>query len=310
MTIHLEAAAAATHWQGRILRLIGHRENAVFEMETPQGRAVLRLHRAGYQNPAAIRSELWWCAALYDAGLPVPRPLPTATGARLVQSDSGRLASALGWVPGLPLGDTGARLTDPLPVVLDRHHMLGRLLAQVHAATDRLHLPADFTRPRWDADGLVGDAACWGRFWQHPAATPAQSARLSEVRDWLDQHLRPLADPDIGPIHADVLRENILVNGRSLSLIDFDDAGIGYRLYDLGTALIGALQEPDYPLIRDALIAGYGARCVVNIDTVEMFTLARCCASVGWTMPRLAADDPIHRSHIARALDCADQIIR
>ena len=30
----------------------------------PRGRAALRLHRQGYQDAAAIRSELWWCAAL------------------------------------------------------------------------------------------------------------------------------------------------------------------------------------------------------------------------------------------------------
>jgi hypothetical protein len=42
---------------------------------------------------------------------------------------------------------------------------------------------------------------------------------------------------------------------------------------------------------------------------VDLFTLARCCASVGWTMPRLAPDDPIHRSHIARALHCATLVL-
>jgi hypothetical protein len=77
-----EAAEAAAHWGGaHSLRLIRDRENAVFEAALPTGRAALRLHRVGYQSEAAIRSELWWCAALADAGVPVPRPLPAQDGA-------------------------------------------------------------------------------------------------------------------------------------------------------------------------------------------------------------------------------------
>ena len=50
-----------------------------------------------------------------------------------------------------------------------------------------------------------------------------------------------------------------------------------------------------------------GARC--DAETVELFTLARCCASVGWTMPRLAPGDPINRSHIARATGWAETVM-
>ena len=110
-------------------------------------------------------------------------------------------------------------------------------------------------------------------------------------------------------IHADVLRENILVNDGALSLIDFDDSGFGFRLYDLGTALSQNLYEPDYPQIRDALIAGYSQTRPADRSTVEVFTLARTCASVGWAAPRLAPDSPIHASHIARAVMCAQTVM-
>ncbi len=58
MTLQDLAVEAAAHWQGRPTRLILNRENAVFEMAIPGGRAALRLHRMGYQNDAAIASEL------------------------------------------------------------------------------------------------------------------------------------------------------------------------------------------------------------------------------------------------------------
>jgi Ser/Thr protein kinase RdoA (MazF antagonist) len=185
---------------------------------------------------------------------------------------------------------------------LDLHHRLGALLSQLHRATDRLTLPEGFTRPSWNLEGLVGEAPFWGRFWDHPAATPDQRATLIRARDALRERLAG----DQGLIHADVLRENVLVNGRSVSLIDFDDSGFGFRLYDLGTVLSQNLYEPAYTEIRDALMAGYGT---ADRAMVEAFTLARTLASVGWTMPRLGPDDPIHRSHLARAVMCAGRVL-
>lgn len=309
MTVQDQADLAARHWHGQIRRLIRNRENAVFEMETPDGPAALRLHRHGYQDAAAIRSELWWCARLAEAGVAVPPPLPGRDGSLLLTLPGGRFASAIRWQDGVPLGETGVPLADPLPVILDRHRALGRLLAQVHSAADHLTLPEDFSRPRWDMAGLVGEAPQWGRFWDHPAATPAQAHRLRVVRDWLAGRLRDMSEADFGLIHADVLRENVLVDQQAISLIDFDDSGFGYRAYDLGTAMLGNLAEPAYALIRDALVDGYATLRPVSVAMVEVFTLMRACASVGWTMPRLRADDPIHRSHLARCLSCADRII-
>ncbi len=117
------------------------------------------------------------------------------------------------------------------------------------------------------------------------------------------------SDGNFGPIHADILRENILVQDQSLSLIDFDDCGLGFRQYDLGTAMLHNIHEPAYADLRDALISGYATLRPADRRTVEMFTLARACASVGWTMPRLASGDPVHKSHIARALFLAEKII-
>jgi Ser/Thr protein kinase RdoA (MazF antagonist) len=300
MTISETAAQA---WGGSILRTLRDRENHVLEMVLPTGdRAALRLHRAGYQSPAAIRSELWWCAELARAGLPVPAALPALDGALLVALPDGRLASAIAWMEGEALGEAAKPFTRPLPQVLDAYHALGALLARVHRATDAMILPDGFTRPRWDLGGLVGDNPLWGRFWEHPAATPDQRATLLRARDALRERLAG----DTGLIHADVLRENVLVNGCSVSLIDFDDSGFGFRLYDLGTALMQTVYHPEQPQIRAALMAGYGT---TDEPMVQAFTLARRLASVGWTMPRLQPDDPIHKSHLARATWVAGQVL-
>lgn len=299
-----EAAEAAALWDARPQRLIRARENSVYEVTLADGsRAALRLHRQGYQGEAAIRSELWLCAALARAGLPVPAALPARDGALLVHLSGGRAASLVRWLDGQALGEGGVPLAMPPDRQAQLHHDLGRLLRRLHAATAALPLPPEFTRPRWDRDGLVGEAPFWGRFWDHPAANEGDAATLRAARHFLADHLADQPPPQI--IHADVLRENVLVNDKSVSLIDFDDCGWGYPLYDLGTALVQNLAEPAYPAIRDALMQGYGTQ---DRAGVEAMVLARACASVGWTMPRLAPDDPIHTSHIARATGWARRL--
>jgi Ser/Thr protein kinase RdoA (MazF antagonist) len=297
------AEIAAQAWGGRVLRVLRDRENQVLEMALPSGeRSALRLHRAGYQSPAAIASELWLCAELARGGLAVPAALPALDGRLLLPLPDGRHASAIGWVEGDALGEANLPFSRPLTEVLDIYQALGSLLSRVHRATDAATLPVGFTRPRWDRDGLVGDNPLWGRFWDHPAATPDQRRGLVRARDALRERLAG----DIGLIHADVLRENVLVNGHSVSLIDFDDSGFGFRLYDLGTALVQTVLHPEHHQLRDALMAGYGT---ADQDMVEAFTLARTLASVGWTMPRLPPDDPIHRSHLARAVLYAGRVL-
>lgn len=303
-----EAEEAAARWGGTVIRLIAARENAVYELALAKGqRAAMRLHRTAYQTAEGIQAELDWCVRLSAAGLPVATPLPTADGARLVRLSTGRHASAIRWIEGEPMGDTHRPLSHPVERQLALHRNLGCLLARLHTATDA-DPPTPFPRPHWGVDGLTGEAPVWGRFWDHPAATSDQASTLRAARAHLRDRLAALQDPDIGLIHADVLRENVLVNGDALSLIDFDDCATGFRLYDLGTALLANWNEPARDALRDALIAGYTETRPADPAMVDLMTLARACASVGWTMPRLAPDDPIHRSHIARAVTLAEWI--
>lgn len=309
MTLNQLATEAAAHWGGTPIALIRNRENAVFRMSLPDGeQAALRLHRIGYQTQAAIDSELWFCTELANHGLPVPRPITAQGHKARVQLSNGRMATAVTWMPGAPLGEAGVPLTGTPNDQAALHHALGQMLARIHTTTEALPLPPNFERPSWDIDGLTGEAPFWGRFWDHPSLTPAESATLQAARQFLRITLQAHNAPLI-PVHADVLRENILVADGALALIDFDDSGLGFPLYDLGTVLSQNLYEPAFAEIRAGLIAGYETLRSVEARMVDVFTLARCLASVGWTMPRLAPHDPIMRSHIDRALLCAKRVM-
>lgn len=308
-----EAVEALAAWGGGPLpQLIKDRENAVYAVTLRDGRpAALRLHRPGYQSAAAIRSELIWTEGLAKAGLPVPRPIPCRSGDLLCTLSTGRVASIVEWVGGRALGEAWTPLPGPIAIQIERFRQIGALLARLHTATDAMTLPPGFTRPAWDAEGLLGAAPLWGRFWENPALTQPERAFLLDLRDDLRRRLDELRPgADFGLIHADLMRENILVDGGTLRLIDFDDSGFGLRLYDLGTLMLQNLDEPAYPELLAAAVEGYASLRPVAAAQVPLFVLLRCLASCGWAVPRLPPGSPRLRDYALRAVRQGEAFLR
>jgi Ser/Thr protein kinase RdoA (MazF antagonist) len=296
-------------------RLIKDRENTVYEIALPGGeRAALRLHRPGYQSAAAIRSELWWMARLAEGGVPVPRPVPTRDGS-LVTEIGGRAASVVGWIEGAQIGDGATPLEPNAETVALRYRTLGHLIAQMHDATDRLSLPADFERLSWNRPAYSGEAPLWGRFWENPALEPEEADLLRAARAEADDALarHEAIGADFGLIHADVLRENVLTQGGRLSLIDFDDSGFGFRAYDLATAEVQGLEDPMNAVASLALHDGYRAARRADappLGDVTLFVALRAFASCGWIVTRAAPGDPRQRFYAARAVRAAQRLMR
>ena len=282
------------------ITLAARRENIVWRAEDGRGVFALRLHRPGYRTADELRSELQWMAALVDAGLTVPRPLPSCAG-HLVEAVGDTLVDLLSWLPGRPVGQQGALdVADRAGFCRD----LGALLARLHAASDGWVPPAGFTRPVWDRAGLLGDAPVWGRFWDNPGLRTDQRATLLAARARAEAHLARIeGGQDFGLIHADALSENILIHEGRLSLIDFDDGGWGFRDFDLATFLMRFIGAPDYPALRAALLAGYAIRRVVEPETLDLFILLRALTYPGWIIPRMAEPGGAERS--ARAIRTA-----
>ncbi len=293
-------AAALWGFSPDQITLAARRENIVWRAQNDSGSYALRLHRPGYRNKAQLTSELHWMAALVQGGLSVPLPHPATSGA-LVEQVGDTLVDLLTWLPGVPVGAQGQiGLDDRTGLCRD----LGHLLARMHDISDAWTPPSGFSRPAWDRAGLLGDAPLWGQFWNNPDLTPAQKATLQAARRHADAHLARIdATLDYGLIHADALSENILVHDNSLSLIDFDDGGWGFRDFDLATFLMRFLDAADYNDLRAALLAGYASRRPVDSDTLDLFILLRALTYPGWVMSR--GNEPGSAERSARAIATA-----
>jgi Ser/Thr protein kinase RdoA (MazF antagonist) len=270
------------------LTLLNVSENATYAVaDAATGRrTVLRLHRRGYHDEAAIRSELAWLDAVRaEAGLRTPCVLPAPDGRRLVAlAEEGapdpRYVVQFEWLPGIEPTPSDERLPRWF-------EMLGAVTARLHRHAREWRPPAGFSRFAWDYEGAFGAEARWGR-WQDGIAVGTEER---EVLGRLDGVLRRrLAEfgsgaDRYGLVHADLRLANLLVDGDETYLIDFDDCGWGWFLYDFGAAVSFFEHDPRVPELADAWVRGYrGVLDLPAADEAELptFVLMRRLLLVSW----------------------------
>ena len=100
------AHAALGHYglDDATVTLLSFSENGTFLVETDAGRQVLRVHRPGYHDRAAVESELDWMHSLRrDSSITTPQVIPAADGHRVVEArigDETRLVDMFTFVEG------------------------------------------------------------------------------------------------------------------------------------------------------------------------------------------------------------------
>ncbi|WP_163025999.1 phosphotransferase enzyme family protein [Chachezhania antarctica] len=294
MSATVEKALHLWGMEGAEYTLFAARENAVHRVRQGGQAFALRLHREGYRTDAELTSELAMMEAAGQAGLQVPAPCVSAEGAFLHVVD-GIQIDLLTWLAGAPVGKSG----EPLPPARGANlfHDLGREMARLHGAWDGWARPDGFDRCAWDRAGLLGAAPVWGRFWDNPTLDAGDCALFTRLREVADADLsRREAGLDYGLIHADLVRENVMVDGDRVQLIDFDDAGFGFRLFDVATTLLKNMNEPNYPELKAALLTGYRSIRALDTDALDLFMVLRSATYVGWIMTKLDEDGAAARN--------------
>lgn len=296
------AVSALSSWGKNVreISLVKMRENAVFRVVDSRGDTfALRVHRAGYHSDAALRSELEWMAALQAQGIDLPAIVPATDGSLSVSAQiegihAPRQIDLLEWFHGRPLGTSEGGLGD-LPDAERTYQTVGRIAARLHNHASEWELPSGFSRHRWDAEGLVGEQPLWGRFWELDALTAAERDLMLRARARVHDELREFADRGdaqrhFSMIHADFVPENLLRSEQGeVRLIDFDDSGFGWHLFELATALYFIQDSADYEIARKGLIEGYRAHRELSDDILQklpVFMMARGFTYLGWSHSR------------------------
>jgi Ser/Thr protein kinase RdoA (MazF antagonist) len=274
------------------IALLSLSENATYRIDDPAARrtAVLRVHRTGYHPPGAVASELAWLQALRrDEGLLTPAVYPAADGREVVDitiGDLTRQTVLFEWLPGAEPAED--RLTEKFEV-------LGEICARMHRHSRAWQRPPEFVRFDWDFDCCVGNTPRWGR-WQDGIGVGTEELNtLTKAAALMRQRLASYGrgEDRFGLIHADVRLANLLVDGDDIQVIDFDDSGFGWFMFDLATAVSFMEHDPRVPELCDAWVRGY--RRVLPLpaaDEAEIptFVLLRRLQLVAWVGSHRFAD--------------------
>lgn len=293
------AARALADWnlQPISLERIAYRENAVYAVQVDRKRRVaLRVHRHGYHDRAALESELAWMSALSLAGVATPQVIRTPAGSTVAEITTEavpvpHLCDLLEWVEGRPVGSVEQRAAREAGSLFGIYRGVGRIAAQIHSHSAVWQPPADFVRPHWDREGCLGERALWGPWFQLDALGGPDRSRLAAAVEVIDGTLRRYgANPQVyGMVHCDFVPENLIEDGGRVTLIDFDDSGYGWYLWELATAVFWYLGTPEYRPALEGYVSGYREVRPLSDDELRLlpqFLLMRALVYMGWMQTR------------------------
>ena len=256
-------------------------ENHTYRVEDPEnGTFALRVHRPGYRTAHQIECELDWVDALRgDGAVDTCVPVAAPGGERVVNVGTHNVV-LWEWLPGAepdPSGDD----------VIDGFRTLGAVSARMHAHARAWTAPSGFDRPIWDFEHTLGASGYWG-LWQDGLGMGAEElALLERLAATIESRLQAYGQSAdrFGLVHADIRLANLLVDDGHVRVIDFDDCGYAWFMYDFATTVSFMEEHPRVPELREAWLDGY--RSVAPLDAadeaeLDTFVMLRRLLLVAW----------------------------
>ncbi|RBM18904.1 aminoglycoside phosphotransferase [Prauserella sp. PE36] len=268
------------------ITLVNVSENVTYRVDDRRtGRsAALRIHRPDYHSKAAIESELCWMDALHEDGaVAPPRPLAARDGARVVtiadERGQERYVVVFEWLSGRAPSAEG----DLVP----GFRVLGSIAAKVHDHGSSWRPPASFDRYTCDYDTALGPKAMWGRWQEGLGIGPSERDLLARLDAEIGERLAEYGTgrDRFGLAHNDLRLANLLVNGDRIHVIDFDDCGYSWYLYDFATSVSFIEDDPRLPELKSAWLDGYTSRRALSAEDIAMIptlVMFRRLLLVGW----------------------------
>ena len=213
---------------------INYEYNATLKVETTDGQLfALRINTNSPRTPENLRAEIAFVRLLAEDGrVKVPHPIENREGnfyTSILHEASGRMFHCVlySWILGEELEEE--------PQNEQQLFALGAAMATMHLAVEGFDLPEGSSLP-------IFDDPLW---WTEDFLLSEKSVLDAEAKDLISQALAAIksgvakfyANGTPRVIHADMHGGNALWYEGSLSVIDFDDCGIGFPLQDLATAL-------------------------------------------------------------------------
>ncbi|HET7717326.1 MAG TPA: phosphotransferase, partial [Bauldia sp.] len=169
----------------------------------------------------------------------------------------------------------------------EKFGILGEVTARMHGHSERWVRPAGFERHTWDFDTSLGATPHWGSWRDGMGLDRTKEKLFAETVALIGRRLDRFGKGPgrFGLIHCDMRLANLLIDGDTVKVLDFDDCGFSWHLYDAATAVSFFEHEPHVPELMSAWVEGY--RRVRDLPVEEeaeipTFVMLRRMLLVAW----------------------------
>ncbi|NMM99351.1 phosphotransferase enzyme family protein [Bifidobacterium olomucense] len=310
-------AAWGLHKDEVDLSLITISENATFLLkikDEPIG--VVRVSEPDYVGgPKAIASELAWINMLHELdGVNLVTPVPTVMGpyvAEIHQNETTKWSViSTKFIEGTVLED----MADPSSC----YRVIGNWSAKFHKSARSWTEPYGFQRFSWDLLDILGPHPRWGRWEEAAGLTPAENKLLYQAMWEALAYVakQPRNRQTWGLVHADLRPSNIIQRpDGQFVVLDFDDCGYSWYLWDYAASLTFIEHESYAPRLAYEWVEGYRESGELNDSDFEMMSalsMLRRLQMLGWTT-RHRADalpDGLYAAQKPGSLMCAERYLK
>lgn len=216
--------------------------NTIYEINTTQGRFILRILEGRTRSDARFEEEL--IVHLSKSALKVPKMMGASKGGHVVSINPRQQLSIFEYLPG--------REVAVFEVTEEHCRQVGAFLGRMHVACREL---GRRRRNRFDLERLLEILAVCDEV----AVTDEVAAELRVLREKLEGHKPPKHLPR-GIIHGDLFIDNVrFSHGELCGVLDFEMASTGPLCYDIAVAICdwAFSQNTLVPEQARALVAGY-----------------------------------------------------
>lgn len=155
---------------------------------------------------------------------------------------------------------------------------IGMIAGKMHAQSRNWELPSYYKRMEWDFEGTFGEE--WNNFYGESYRskkwlTDAEITVLDRCVEVTKSRLESYGKtPDrYGMIHSDLRTANLIKNGDTIGVLDFDDCGKGWYMYEIAGAVALIEHRPDLEEVIQEIVRGYEFILPIsNEDKEEIWT--------------------------------------
>ncbi len=264
-------------------------ENYTFFVIIGKTKRILRVYRPLYHSFEDLQSETFWINKLKkDTQLTIPKVVSGLDGNMIqtFKSVSGEITYYCSMFTYLD-GTLAAKLELKGNELMKKMISVGQISASLHnyVIKNDFHIP----RFQWDFESMFGHDAVWGDWCKCSVLSKNDIERIETALCIIERRLKKYGKgfDRYGLIHGDIRFNNIIIKGNKLQIIDFDDCGYSWFLYDLACSVMEFNEHIDEMI--DAWLTGYqGIRKLSPEEIAEIptFILMRRILRYAWISSR------------------------